>query len=209
MAAISHTIRTGAVFGRSTGKRPAGEVRKNSSQTVRTSKFVVGLEPGWSLFALFDDLCGTQTTGTDLWALPLEGERKPLAVLQTRFTEGDAQFSPDGKWIAYRSNQSGRNEVYVRAFPVSGGQWQVSNQGGSRPKWRADGKELFYLGPNGSNVLAAGIRVAGASLQSDTPRELFTVSPVAQPSPRLTTSLRTASASWSCSHPAAREDRRR
>ncbi len=66
----------------------------------------------------------------------------------------------------------------MRAFPVSGGQWQVSNQGGSRPKWRADGKELFYVGPNASNVLAAGVRVGGASFQSDTPRELFPISPV-------------------------------
>ena len=63
-----------------------------------------------------------------------------------RLMSGSAQFSPDGKWIAYESNASGRTEVYVRAFPVSSGQWQVSNQGGTRPKWRADGKELFYLG---------------------------------------------------------------
>jgi Tol biopolymer transport system component len=117
-------------------------------------------------------------TGFDIWALPLEGERKPAVVLQTPFSEANAQFSPDGKWIAYNSDASGRDEVYVRAFPFSSGQWQVSNQGGSRPKWRADGKELFYVGPNASHILAAGVRVAGASFQSDTPRELFPISPV-------------------------------
>jgi eukaryotic-like serine/threonine-protein kinase len=117
-------------------------------------------------------------TGLDLWALPLEGERKPVAVLQTPFSDMAAQFSPDGKWIAYQSDASGRFEVYVRAFPVSGSPWQVSKQGGSLPRWRADGKELFYLGRNGSSVMAAGIRVAGASVQSDTPRELFPISPV-------------------------------
>ena len=83
---------------------------------------------------------------TDIWALPLEGERMPIAVLRTPFDEYAPQFSPDAKWVTYESNESGRNEVYVRAFPVSRGQWQVSNQGGSRPKWRADGKELFYFG---------------------------------------------------------------
>jgi Tol biopolymer transport system component len=116
--------------------------------------------------------------GYDLWALPLEGERKPIAVLQTPFVVDCAQFSPDGKWVAYQSNESGRLEVYVRAFPVSSGQWQVSNQGGIRPKWRADGKELFFLGPGGDKVMAAAIRVTGVSFQSDKPRELFPISPV-------------------------------
>jgi Tol biopolymer transport system component len=117
-------------------------------------------------------------TGSDIWALPLEGERKPIVVLQTPFSEISPQFSPDGKWVAYQSNESGRNEVYVRAFPVSSGQWQVSSEGGMRPKWRADGKELFFLGPHGDKVLAAGIRVVGATVQMDKPRELFPVSPI-------------------------------
>ncbi len=116
-------------------------------------------------------------TGSDIWALPLEGARKPIAVLQTPFAESYPQFSPDGNWIAYSSNESGRYEVYVRAFPVSSGQWQVSNQGGDRPKWRADGKELFFLGLGGDKVMAAGTHVVGASFQSDKPRELFSVSP--------------------------------
>ncbi|HSW50300.1 MAG TPA: hypothetical protein VLH09_09010, partial [Bryobacteraceae bacterium] len=117
-------------------------------------------------------------TGNDIWGLPLEGERKPIAVLQTSFSESSAQFSPDGKWVAYQSNESGRTDVYVRAFPVSSGQWQLSSEGGTRPRWRADGKELFFLGPGSDKIMAAGIRVEGANLQSDKPRELFSVSPL-------------------------------
>jgi Tol biopolymer transport system component len=116
-------------------------------------------------------------TGWDIGALPLEGDRKPFEVLQTPFNEGFAQFSPDGKWIAYASDESGRSEIYVRAFPASpGGRWQVSNQGGSMPKWRADGKELYYLGPTRSNIMAAGIRISLAGVQTDTPRQLFAIS---------------------------------
>jgi dipeptidyl aminopeptidase/acylaminoacyl peptidase len=117
-------------------------------------------------------------TAQDLWALQTEGKHEALLVLKTPFTERAAEFSPDGKWIVYESDQSGRTEVYVRAFPVSAGQWQVSNRGGSRPKWSADGKELFYVGPTGSSIVAVAIRIVGASFQSDTPRELFTISPV-------------------------------
>jgi Tol biopolymer transport system component len=122
-------------------------------------------------------------TAHDLWALQTEGNREAFLVLQTPFSERAAQFSPDGKWIVYQSNQSGRDEIYVRAFPASAGQWQVSNQGGFGPKWSADGKELFYLGPNRTSILAAGIRIVGATFQSDTPRALFTISEVP---PRVT-----------------------
>jgi Tol biopolymer transport system component len=129
--------------------------------------------------------------GDDIMALPLEGERKPMVVLQTPFFEGGGVFSPDGRWIAYQSNESGRNEVYARAFPpaaaAAGGQWQVSNQGGTRPRWRGDGKELFYLAlalnPGDSvshlgqstRMMAAGIRITATGVETDTPRELFTI----------------------------------
>ena len=117
-------------------------------------------------------------TGLDLWALPLNGDRKPVVVLQTPFNEKSGTFSPDGKWIAYDSDASGRPEVYVRAFPVSGDPWQVSKQGGSLPKWRADGKELFYMGADMNKVMAADVRIAGTSFQSDPPRELFPIVPM-------------------------------
>jgi eukaryotic-like serine/threonine-protein kinase len=90
-----------------------------------------------------------QQPGTkyDLWILPLEGDRKPFPFLQTPFSEMYGHFSPDGRWLAYSSDESGRWEVYIRAFHQtgSGGQWQISNQGGTHPFWRRDGKELFYI----------------------------------------------------------------
>jgi Tol biopolymer transport system component len=87
-------------------------------------------------------------TGANLWVLPLFGEMKPYVVLQTEFHETHGRFSPDNRWLAYVSNESGRNEVYVQSFPPSGGKWQVSTTGGAQPHWRADGKELFYLTPD-------------------------------------------------------------
>jgi Tol biopolymer transport system component len=83
------------------------------------------------------------TMGWDLWALPLEGDRKPFPVVQTRFSERDPQFSPDGKWIAYQSDESGRHEIYVQPFAGQGGKSQVSTEGGAQVRWRRDGRELF------------------------------------------------------------------
>jgi serine/threonine protein kinase len=82
----------------------------------------------------------------DLWIAPLDKTRKPFSYLQTEAREESAVLSPDGKWVAYQSYQSGRSEVYVRSFPVeAGGVWAISTDGGERPIWRRDGKELFYL----------------------------------------------------------------
>jgi dipeptidyl aminopeptidase/acylaminoacyl peptidase len=80
-----------------------------------------------------------------VWALPLDGDRKPVAVVQTPFDQTTGMFSPDGRWLAYQSNESGRNEVYVMPFQGPGGKWQVSTAGGTQPRWRRDGQELFYL----------------------------------------------------------------
>src|SRR5688572_1070762 len=87
-------------------------------------------------------------TGSNLWVLPLFGDMKPYVVLQTQFNETHGRVSPDNRWLAYVSNESGRNEVYVQSFPPSGGKWQVSTTGGAQPHWRADGKELFYMTPD-------------------------------------------------------------
>src|SRR5262249_38674128 len=81
-------------------------------------------------------------TGQDLWVLPLAGDLRPAKFLQTRFNEFEGRFSPDGRWIAYRSDDQGRSEVNVQTFPASGGKWQVSTNGGQQPWWRSDGKEL-------------------------------------------------------------------
>ncbi|MBV8201001.1 MAG: PD40 domain-containing protein, partial [Acidobacteria bacterium] len=83
---------------------------------------------------------------TDLWTVPLSGERKPSPYLQTSFNETHARFSPDGRLVAYTSNESGRDEVFVQTFPAGGGKWQISTDGGDQAQWRADGKELLFLG---------------------------------------------------------------
>jgi eukaryotic-like serine/threonine-protein kinase len=111
-----------------------------------------------------------QTLG-DLWVLPLRDGRKPTPFLRTPFNEFYGQFSPDSKWIAYTSDESGREEIYIRSFPDSGSKRQVSNSGGVQPRWRRDGKELFYLA--GGNMMAASIRVNAGSLESGPPHVLF------------------------------------
>jgi serine/threonine protein kinase/Tol biopolymer transport system component len=98
-------------------------------------------------------------TGSDLWALPLAGERKPFPVVQTSFEDMQGQLSPDGRWLAYASNESGRYEIYVQPFPESSGKWQVSTAGGTQPRWRRDGRELFYVAPD-NQMLAVPIRLA-------------------------------------------------
>lgn len=100
-----------------------------------------------------------EDTGRDLWILPLEGERKPYAFIQSRFDERSGMFSPDGKWMAYVSNESGRNEVYVDAFPIAQRKQQLSAEGGEYPWWRHDSKEILYQERNG-RVVAVGVDAA-------------------------------------------------
>jgi len=79
--------------------------------------------------------------------------------VQTQFDETQGQFSPDVRWVAYTSNESGRDEVYVRPFPEAGGKWQLSTGGGSQPRWRPDGKELFYVATD-AKLMAVPIAAA-------------------------------------------------
>ena len=112
-------------------------------------------------------------TKTDLWVLPLTGDRKPMPLLQTEFNETQGQFSPDGKWIAYSSDESGRFEIYVQSFPASsGGRWVVSNGGGAQPRWRRDGRELFYIAGD-STVMAADVITTGSAFKAGIPKSLF------------------------------------
>ena len=86
----------------------------------------------------------------NVWVLPLFGDRKPFPLAQTPFTEGSAVFSPDGRWIAYTSNEGGQPDVYVQPFPGRARNSRCREDGGSHPVWRADGKELFYLRADGT-----------------------------------------------------------
>ncbi|MHC4173217.1 MAG: protein kinase domain-containing protein [Planctomycetota bacterium] len=110
--------------------------------------------------------------GQDLWVLPLSGgDEKPRALLEEAFSEHQAQFSPNGRWIAYTSDETGRSEVYVQTFPPAGGKWQVSTAGGLVAKWRRDGKELFYIERN--KLMAVEVNTDGSTFEAGIPKALF------------------------------------
>jgi Tol biopolymer transport system component len=122
-------------------------------------------------FILFLQRNGTTTKG-DVWVLPMQGDdRKPFAFLQTPFTETQARFSPDGHWVAFISNETGRDEVYVTRFDRPGEKWRVSTGGGTSPCWRRDGKELFFLAADRS-LMAVTVKT-GDAFESAAPAALF------------------------------------
>jgi Tol biopolymer transport system component len=108
----------------------------------------------------------------DMWVLPLNGDRKPFVFLKTNSQEHRGQFSPDGRFVAYVSNEPGPHEIFVRPFPMSDEQWQISAGGGIQPRWSHDGKELFYIAPDGT-LMATAISVKGGAIEPGTPRALF------------------------------------
>ncbi len=110
-------------------------------------------------------------TKADLWVLPLDAGSQPVPFLQTPFAEWRARFSPDGRWIAYQSDESGMHEIYVQTFPASGGKWQVSTQGGSQSYWRGDGKELYYISGDGK-LMAVAVN-SGSTFAPGLPQVLF------------------------------------
>ena len=123
-----------------------------------------------------------RATGEDIWILPTS-DRKPVPFLKTTFNEQDARLSPDGRWIAYRSDESGRFELYVQPFPGGGPRVRVSTDGAGELDrsqhtllWTADGRELLFLGGDGVSVMVAPIR-AGATVEVGNPRVLFKLPP--------------------------------
>jgi serine/threonine protein kinase len=118
------------------------------------------------------------TTGWDIWALPTFGDQKPFAVIATNFLEVTPSFSPDGKWLAYANDETGHFEVYIQPFPSGTGRWQVSTAGGSRPSWRKDGKELYFLSTD-HEITAVDVKPNGANLQLGAPHVLFKANTVA------------------------------
>ncbi len=109
-------------------------------------------------------------TGTDIWMISLQGDRKPRLYLRTPFDDSCAQLSPDGHWLVYASNESGRSEVFVRPFPDVGGKWQISVDGGTEPAWAPDGREIFFR--NRSQMLSVGITTRPV-FAAGSPRVLF------------------------------------
>ncbi len=107
-------------------------------------------------------------TGSDLWVLPLEGKREPKPLLTTPFEEQAGAFSPDGRWIAFQTDESGKAEVYVQDYPGGSNRVQISTEGGSEPVWSRNGKELFYRA--GKRLLVVTM---GAGAAPGKPKVLF------------------------------------
>ncbi len=144
---------------------------------------IPGFPSSWSpdgRFLLYTSI--SLQTGYDLWLLPMVGAHTPAVFLKTPFDEAWGVFSPDGRWVAYQSNESGRYEIYVRPFHPPGAnesdsasgamQWQVSTAGGSYPMWQPDGKEIDYVDSSGA-MMAAPITVSGTTFTAGTPVKLF------------------------------------
>ena len=106
---------------------------------------------------------------SNLWTLPLDAPDQGTPLVATTADDRHGRFSPDMRWLAYASNESGQYEVYVRRFPSGEGKWQVSTQGGVQPEWRRDGRELFYLAPDG-NLVAATITRADTGFETRPPQ---------------------------------------
>ena len=141
-----------------------GEVEQLSTSVERQAPW------SWSPDGL---LAYTQTTdgvASDIWVLPLDGERKPREFLATPFFERAPMFSPDGRWMALNSDRSGQFEVYVTSYPGPGGMVQISINGGIAPRWAPNGKELFYR--NQDKMMAVSIQTE-PTFEAGTPRLLF------------------------------------
>jgi Tol biopolymer transport system component len=112
---------------------------------------------------------------SDIYLLPLFGNRQPIPVTATSVGDDMGQVTTSGRWVAYRSQESGRSEIYVRRVspegPSDAGKWQVSTEGGVEPRWRGDGKELYYM--SGPALMAVAVKTAGASFEAGTPTPLF------------------------------------
>jgi eukaryotic-like serine/threonine-protein kinase len=141
-------------------------------EATPSPKYPTDWSPDGKVLAYYESKMGIW----EIWMVPLAGERKPYPFLQSQFSQVGARFSPDGKWVAYFSFESGRPEVYVVPFPGPGGKWQVSTGGGNWPRWRRDGKEIFYLSPD-NKIMAAEVKGNGSSFEVGAVRALFETRP--------------------------------
>jgi len=166
----------------STREGPADIYLKVSSGTGQSEAVVKSSTPkepkDWSRdgrFILFESI-DPKTNRHDLWVVPPSGDRQPVPFLQTLFDERQAQFSPDGRWVAYVSDESGRSEVYVQSFPKPGSKSMISTDGGTEPRWRRDGKELFFLAVDGK-LMTAQVK-GGSTFEANVPKALFATLPL-------------------------------
>jgi dipeptidyl aminopeptidase/acylaminoacyl peptidase len=148
-----------------------------SGEDVPLVKVATGINitsPDWSRngIIVYANNSTDSGTGYDLWTLSVSGDRTPTVFLKTKHNEAGGTFSPDGRWIAYHSNASDRNEVYVRPFPARDPMQKISRDGGDAPRWRRDGKELFFRSLDGT-IMAAGIDATTKGLTAGAPHPLF------------------------------------
>jgi Tol biopolymer transport system component len=121
-------------------------------------------------------------THRDVWVVPVtadgkpEEDAQPRPYLRTRFNEWQARFSPEPnpRWVAYVSDESGRDEVYIQAFPEPRGKWPISTGGGRHPRWNSDGRELYYVAPDGK-LMVVSLKLGADSVDASVPRTLFTM----------------------------------
>jgi Tol biopolymer transport system component len=152
--------------------RSDGAGKPKSLTRTRSAAFPWSFSPDGRRLAYFEL---DPQTAYDLWTLPLENDReglragKPEIFLRTSSDERYPVFSPDGRWLAYSSTESGNFQVYVRAFPDKGGKWQISSAGGSYPMWSRGGRELFFESLD-NRIMVAGYTVQGDSFVADKAR---------------------------------------
>jgi Tol biopolymer transport system component len=159
--------------------RPGGPglYRKSANGTGAEDKLLdmsgVAYVTDWSRDGRFLAYSVLDAAQSDVWVLPLEGDHKPFPLLKSS-NSGFARFSPDGKWVSYQSEESGKIQVYVQPFPPgagASGKWQISVDGGVGGRWRGDGKELFYLA--GSKLMAVDVSASGGTFHAGIPKVLF------------------------------------
>ena len=149
------------------------------TETVLWEDSVTKYANGWSPDGRFFLYTISEIPGANVYdalVLPMSEDRKPLPFLKTAFSEGYSKVSPDGRWVAYRSNESGSYELYVVPFPNPDKKWLVSTAGANFPRWRADGKEIFYVAPD-NKLMAAAVNDQGASFEVGEVRPLFEIPP--------------------------------
>jgi Tol biopolymer transport system component len=146
----------------------AGQEEAITSETEPASAWDVSPD---GRFLVYERSASKARTNLDLWIMPLTGEGKATPFLEAPFSESEARVGPDGRWLAYTSDESGRGEVYVTSFPGHEGKWQISSGGGSAPRWRRDGREIFYVAPD-SRIHSVEVRPGGA-FEAGAPKPLF------------------------------------
>jgi Tol biopolymer transport system component len=161
----SHEAREGGLFAKAANSSAGPDLMSKTNGLTAADS--------WSRdgrFVLYDveDASGKSA----IWELPLAGDIKPMPVVQGDFQVRSARLSPDGKWMAYVSNESGRDEVYVQGFPPPAGKWAISASGGTEPAWREDGQELFFLSADGM-LMATEMKANAQVLRAGIPRPLF------------------------------------